>query len=288
MPCNYNTLTNFQCNFYGKIDIIDKKAFKYFSLLIAMNPYLKRKIVRKNNASFEEMEDFVAVEKKLRVSINGKEFISLYCTPSMIKELVIGFFLTEGIIKGEFCAEKINIEYNEDIMVDIPVEGDVVTEGMVITSGCIGGITFTPKRVSGAIKDDFSVYSGTLKILFKEFHLKSEIFRLTGGVHSAALSDGREILVFAEDIGRHNAVDKVIGYSILKKIPFAGKLILVSGRLSSEIVSKCSRWSIPILASRAAPTDLAIKIAEKTGVTLVGFVRGDRLNVYTNSQRIKR
>jgi FdhD protein len=88
------------------------------------------------------------------------------------------------------------------------------------------------------------------------------------------------------DIGRHNAVDKVIGYSILADISFRGKLMVVSCRISSEIVSKCARWGIPIIASRAAPTDLAIEIAQKTGVTLVGFVRGDSLNVYTHEQRI--
>ncbi|HKZ56668.1 MAG TPA: formate dehydrogenase accessory sulfurtransferase FdhD, partial [Thermodesulfovibrionales bacterium] len=142
------------------------------------------------------------------------------------------------------------------------------------------------KRVFGVIKDAFSIDAGILKTLFKEFQQRSEIFRLTGGVHSAALSDGEKILVFAEDIGRHNAIDKIIGYSILEKIPFAGKLILVSGRLSSEIVSKCSRWGIPIVASRAAPTNLAIEIAETSGITLIGFVRGERINIYTNPQRI--
>lgn len=251
-----------------------------------MNPYALRKILKKHGASFEEIEDYIVVEKKVRVSVNGKEVISLYCTPSMIKELIIGFFLTEEIIKGEFCAEKINIEYGNDIMVDIPVEGDISTDGMTITSGCIGGITFAKKRL-GTIKDAFSITAGMLKILFKEFQQRSEIFRLTGGVHSAALSDGEKILVFAEDIGRHNAVDKVIGSAILESIPFVKKLILVSGRLSSEIVSKCSRWGIPILASRAAPTDFAIEIAETSGITLVGFVRGDRMNVYANPQRIR-
>jgi len=251
-----------------------------------MNPYTIRKILKKYGTSFEEIEDYIVIEKKVRVSVNGKEVISLYCTPSMIKELIIGFFLTEGIIKGEFCAEKINIKYGEDIMVDIPVEGDISTEGMTITSGCIGGITFPQKRVFGVIKDAFSIDAGILKTLFKEFQQRSEIFRLTGGVHSAALSDGEKILVFAEDIGRHNAIDKIIGYSILEKIPFAGKLILVSGRLSSEIVSKCSRWGIPIVASRAAPTNLAIEIAETSGITLIGFVRGERMNIYTNPQRI--
>ena len=251
-----------------------------------MNPYIKRKILKKHGISFEDTEDCIAIEKKLRVSVNGKEFISLYCTPLMIRELIVGFFLTEGIIKGKFCADEINIKYGDEIIVGIPAVGEVLTEGMVITSGCIGGITFASKKDFEKIADSFFIDTGALKAIFKEFHNRSELFRLTGCVHSAALSDGKQILVFAEDIGRHNAVDKVIGCSILENIPFSGKLMLVSGRLSSELVSKCSRWGIPILASRTSATDLAIEIAETTGVTLIGFVRGDRLNVYTNAQRI--
>lgn len=251
-----------------------------------MDPYIRRKVIKKLDTSLEEIEDSVAVEKKLRISVNGNEVISLYCTPLMIRELVVGLFLTEGIIKGQFCAEKISIRYEDEILVDIPADGDVSTEGMVITSGCVGGITSTRKKDFEKVKDDFFIDPATIKAIFKEFQQRSELFRLTGCVHSAALSDGKEILVFTEDIGRHNAVDKVIGYSILENIPFAGKLMLVSGRLSSEIASKCARWCVPIVASRTAPTDLAIEIAEKSGVTLVGFVRGDRLNVYTNAQRI--
>jgi FdhD protein len=90
----------------------------------------------------------------------------------------------------------------------------------------------------------------------------------------------------AEDIGRHNAVDKVVGYCLLEGIPMQDKIILVSGRLSSEIATKCARWDIPIVVSRAAPTALAVDIAEKRGITMVGFMRGKRLNIYTHPERI--
>ncbi|MEW6163215.1 MAG: formate dehydrogenase accessory sulfurtransferase FdhD [Nitrospirota bacterium] len=250
-----------------------------------MNPHIKRKVMKRQGASFEETEDYIAVEKRLRVSVNGKDVISLYCTPLMIKELVIGLFLTEGIIE-EIRPEELSIVYGEEIIVDIPVAGDALTEGMTITSRCIGGVTFNKKRNFEKVTDDFSLEVGALKGISEGFQQRSELFRLTGCFHSAALSDGERILAFAEDIGRHNVVDKVIGYSILEDIPFTGKLMLVSCRLSSEIASKCSRWGIPIVASRAAPTDRAIEIAETSGITLVGFVRGDRMNVYTNAWRI--
>lgn len=252
-----------------------------------MNPYIKRKILKKQDNSFGEIEDHIAIEKRLRVSVNGKEVISLYCTPSMIKELVVGFFLTEGILDGKFCLDEISIkDVGEEIAVDIPAKGEIGTEGLTVTSGCVGGLTFNRKRDFEKINDSFSIEVAAIETVFNEFQKRGKLYRLTGCVHSAALSDGTKILAFAEDIGRHNAVDKVIGHSILEEIPFTQKLMLVSGRLSSEIASKCSRWGIPVLASRTAPTDLAIRIAEKSGVTLVGFVRGERMNIYTNTDRI--
>ena len=250
-------------------------------------PYIKKKITRRHNASVEETEDNVATEAKIRISVNDKETIRLYCTPLRIRELVVGLLLTEGILKGGFCADKITIDYGDEITVNVPAEGDVFIEGMVITSGCIGGITFTGKTYPEKISDDCVFEAGEIRSVFRDFQQRAELFRLTGCVHGAALSDGREILVFAEDIGRHNAVDKVVGHCILENVPFAGKMVLVSGRLSSEMVSKCARWSVPVIASRTAPTDLAVDIAEKSGITLIGFIRGERMNIYTNAHRVR-
>ncbi len=252
-----------------------------------MNGFIKRKIHKNTGNSFQELEDPVALEKRLRISVNGKEILSLYCTPLMVRELVVGMFMTEDIIKGGWCAERMTIEYKDDVFVDIPAEGEVMTEGAVVTSGCIGGITF-PKRLSLRKTDDsFHIEAAALKDLFRKFQNASELYKLTGCVHSAALSDGHEVLCLAEDIGRHNAVDKVIGHAILEQIPFDGKIMLASGRLSSEIVSKCAKWGVPVVASRTSPTSLAVDIAEQSGVTVVGFIRADRFNIYTHPERIQ-
>ena len=250
-----------------------------------MDPYIKRKILKKHDSSFEEGEDYIAVEKKLKVFVNGKEIISLYCTPSMIKELVAGFFLTEGILKDKILTDKMRIAYDEEIKVDISVDENIFKEG-VVPSRCLGGFTLNKNINFKKVIDDFSITAESLKTIFYKFQQKSELFKLTGCFHSAALSDGERILIFADDVGRHNVIDKVIGYSIINDITLAKKLMLVSCRLSSEIVSKCSSFGISIIASRAAPTSLAIEIAEKSGSTLIGFLRGDRMNVYTNPQRI--
>ncbi|MCC6347566.1 MAG: formate dehydrogenase accessory sulfurtransferase FdhD [Nitrospirales bacterium] len=251
-----------------------------------MQSFIKRTIFKNAGETLQEQEDFVAVEKRLRVSVNGKELLSLYCTPMMVRELVVGMFMTENIIKGGWCAERMSIEYGDDVSVDIPAEGEVSLEGAVITSGCIGGITFPKRMTLEKTEDPFRIRADALKHLFRKFQNSSELYKLTGCVHSAGLSDEEHILCIAEDIGRHNAVDKIIGYALLESIPFEGKIMLASGRLSSEIVSKCAKWGIPVVASRTAPTSLAVDIAGKNGVTVVGFIRADRLNIYTHPHRI--
>jgi FdhD protein len=129
---------------------------------------------------------------------------------------------------------------------------------------------------------------GEILALTRDFQHRSETFRATGGVHSAALCDTSNILVFNEDIGRHNALDKVFGECLLNGIPTDDRLVITSGRISSEILLKVARRNIPVLVSKSAPTNLGVKMANELGVTLVGFVRGKRANVYTNTWRVNR
>jgi FdhD protein len=253
-----------------------------------MESYIKRTIWKNSGDGFAEAEDPVAIEKRLRILINGKETLSMYCTPLMIRELVVGMLMSENIIDGKWCGDRMSIVYGEDVTVDVPADGEVSTDGAVITAGCIGGITF-PKRAALQKTDDpFTIGAERLKEIFRDFQKLSGLHQLTGCIHSAGLSDGETVLCIAEDIGRHNAVDKVIGYAIIEDIPFAGKMMLASGRLSSEIVAKCARWGIPVVGSRTSPTSLAADIAAKCGITVVGFIRGDRFNVYTHPRRIVR
>ena len=241
----------------------------------------------KGNTS-EEVEDHVAIEKKVRISVNGKHALSLYCSPQMIREFVAGVVFNEGLISGGWCAERMAIEYGGEINVDIPADGTISEGEKTVTSGCAGGISLGRKLPDEKIEDSSVFDISDIIRLYREFQIKSEGYRSTGGVHSAALAETGGLIVFTEDIGRHNAVDKVIGYALLEGIGFAGKIMLASGRLSSEIVSKCSRCGIPLIISRAAPTSLSVEIAEKSGLTLIGFARGDRMNVYTGRQRIRR
>lgn len=251
-----------------------------------MEVYKNVRIMRLKGGASETVEDPVAVEKRLNVSINGRKVMSLYCTPLMLRELVTGLIHNEGLISGEWCADRMRIEYGEEILVDLPSSGTVNAGEQTLTSGCAGGISTMRAMPGKALRDAVTFSAGLVRALFRNFQQRSELYRLTGGIHSAALSEGTGISAFAEDIGRHNAVDKVIGYCLLENIPFQGSLMMVSGRLSSDIVHKCYACRIPVLVSRASPTSLAVDIAGKAGITLVGFLRGERMNVYTSAQRI--
>ena len=137
------------------------------------------------------------------------------------------------------------------------------------------------------VSADTRVSAQSIIQLTNEVQSMSDLFRSTGGAHAAALCEGDRVLVFKEDIGRHNAVDKVFGECLIKDVETDGKIFLTSGRISSEILLKTVRRGIAIVASRSAPTSLAVQFAEKAGIALVGFVRGRRMNIYSNAYRIE-
>jgi len=175
------------------------------------------------------------------------------------------------------------------ILKKLPNGFDEIAQRKTITSGCGKGVTFS----DGAGLERLPVKTMRVKVtaayiraLLKEFRSISNLFQKTGGVHSAALADRNGISLFSEDIGRHNAVDKIIGKAFLTNTPLEDKILLSSGRISSEIMTKVIRNKIPILVSRTAPTCMSLTYAEDHGITLVGFARGNRMNIYTHPQRI--
>ncbi|RQD74048.1 MAG: formate dehydrogenase accessory sulfurtransferase FdhD, partial [Candidatus Syntrophonatronum acetioxidans] len=126
-----------------------------------------------------------------------------------------------------------------------------------------------------------------ISTLMKDLQKRADLFRQTGGVHSSALGTAEGIISFCEDIGRHNAVDKLLGECIDKEISLEDKMLITSGRLSSEILLKAAKIGIPVLLSRAAPSSLSVELARKLGITMVGFIRGKRMNIYAGEWRIK-
>jgi FdhD protein len=245
-------------------------------------------IYKVQNGEGAPAADMVAVEEPLALHVNGRKVVTLLYTPPMAIELALGYLLSEGLINSRDDVRSLSLRKGR-VVIDIKADVPSDYAGGTVTSGCGGGLVAAYPE---ALKKTKKVKSGTSISRTKVFELAdtfrkmSALFEETGGVHSAALSDGSGIILFADDVGRHNAADKVFGSCLIKGIEAAGKLLLTTGRVSSEIVLKCARNGIPVIISRSAPTSLAVSWAERFGITLVGFVRGKRMNVYTNPERI--
>jgi len=253
-----------------------------------------RTIVRIDRDGTREQEDLIITEHALTITLNDRQFVTMLCTPSDLEALGLGFLLSEGIISSTEDIESLSLSDDGSELKVYLKDDTILAEELfakrAITSGCGRGSIFY--NVLDAL--DFQEVSSDVKVpaeavirLASESQSMSSLFKSTGGAHSAALCDADAILVFKEDIGRHNAVDKVFGECLVKEIKTDGGILLTSGRISSEMLLKSVRRRIPVVASRAAPTSLAVQFAEKAGITLIGFVRGQRMNVYSNRHRIQ-
>jgi len=253
----------------------------------------KLTIQRVTKEGKKDSEDMVTMELPLTIILNNKELVTLLCSPADLKYLAIGFLSSEGLLKSKDAIKKITVDDRRGVVrVQTERDNEHASELLfkrLITSGCGRGASFySAADVQGQVKIASQIGISALEILtlVKEFQHRSQVYRTTGGVHSAALCDTNNILIFSEDIGRHNAIDKIFGECILKDIPTEDRIIITSGRISSEILLKVSKRNIPILVSKSAPTNLGVRLANDLGVTLIGFVRGERMNVYANGWRI--
>jgi len=250
-------------------------------------------ILRITEQGRNEGKDTVVAESYLTIVLDSQELVTLLCSPTKLDYLAVGFLASEGFIKSKDEIEKIIID-DERGIAQVTTRGAVdhaahISSGRFIaSSGGKGFRSYHTLDVSGRaeIKSYLQVRAPEVFALMEEFGQRSKVFQATGGVHSAALCDITNILIFSEDIGRHNAVDKIFGECILKDISTDDRIILTSGRVSSEILLKVARRNIPILLSKSAPTNLAIKLAADLGMTLIGFARGRRMNVYSVAWRI--
>ncbi len=250
-------------------------------------------ILRLKGESGEKVEDVVTREFPLTIILNNEELVTLLCTPKDLNYLAIGFLFSEGLLETKDEIKNVLVDDRRGVArVETNEEKTPANEifKRIITSGCGRGASFyraTDMQNQTKIESRTEISADEVYSLVKEFQHRSEVFQATGGVHSAALCDAASILVFNEDIGRHNAIDKIFGECLLKDIPTDGRMVITSGRISSEILLKVARRNVPILISKSAPTNLGVKLAGDLGITLLGFVRGKRMNVYTNDWRIK-
>ncbi len=240
-----------------------------------------------------KMSDYVAEEKPLNIFLNRTHYATIFCSPSNMKELAFGNVLSEGILKS--IEEVVEITLNEDVC-HINLRTDVDLEkrlkllknlSRIVLSACgsKGSYHFSGKLPQ--IESNLSVKAEVILDCVNRLNSIAETFRKTGGVHVAAIcrSDGT-LVAFAEDVGRHNAVDKVIGMGAMSRTDFGDCFLALSGRLTGDIVSKAARVGLPIIASLSAAIDSGISIANDIHLTLVGFVRGKRMNIYTFPERV--
>lgn len=266
-----------------------------------------------DEGGIDVVDGAVINETRWRLYVNRRLVVSFMCTPKDMHHLALGFLHAEGFIQA--LTEVISLKVYEDehrvywFMPDLGLDGpfdlQVCEESVgaidvrlthslpetlgpqVLTSGCGGGITFQDlERVGQPLVSQLTVTPSQLMSLIRQLNEQAHLYRAVRGVHTSALADAEQLLVVAEDIGRHNTLDKIRGACLLRNIQAHDRIILTTGRISSEMITKAVKLGAPILVSRTSPTALAVRLAQAWGVTLIGYARGRRLNVYTGAERL--
>ena len=267
----------------------------------------RRRATHLSGSDATQRPETLVVEEPLEIRLNGSPLTVTMRTPGSDIELAQGFLLTEGVITGR--ADVLTVRYcrgagedglNTYNVLDVQLAPGVrlpdvdVRRNFYTTSSCgicgKASLEAVATITSHSPGDDPAVIAAeTVTALPGRLRAAQKVFASTGGLHAAGLftTDGT-LVVAREDIGRHNAVDKVIGWAIEQnRIPLAGMVLLVSGRASFELVQKAVMAGVPVMAAVSAPSSLAVELAEQSGVTLAGFLRGDSMNVYSRPDRIK-
>lgn len=253
---------------------------------------LPQKTIEYERFEFKKWEHFnseTIVEMPVSLTVNGQVWISFMCTPVDLEALAVGFLYNEEIIESMDDVADVRVcEHgdNVDVWLNQAVEQPANWRR---TSGCTGGVT----AVDLLAKPNVSFAESRLEVkpeaicdLVERLFQSQLLYRETGGVHTSALSDGEKVILVAEDIGRHNTLDKIAGLVLMKNIQPKNRILITTGRISSEMLQKAARIQAPILISRTSPSSLSIEMAERYGITLIGYARKHRFNVYSNSWRV--
>jgi len=241
---------------------------------------------------FKKWKSFDAetiVEAPVSLTVNGQPWITFMCTPVALEAMAVGFLYNEGIIdRMDEVADVRLCEHGDNV--DVWLEHTVPQPASWRrTSGCTGGVTAVDALARLDVSFNGSgplILPGTIQKIVEILFEAQELYRETGGVHTSALTDGERLIFSAEDIGRHNTLDKIAGLCLMNDVWPATRILISTGRISSEMLQKAARLGAPVVISRTSPSSLSIEMAERYGITLIGYARRQRFNVYSNPQRI--
>jgi len=239
-------------------------------------------ISRWSGGSWKLMEDVVVCEYVLTVYMNSRRLVKLHCLPEHLDELIAGYLRVGGFISTNSDLVRLEIDSQQGTAQVYTATN--ASARPALTSGLADGQDSSRLKVGRAT---FGLKPEQVLFLIKELQRCSTLFKLTGGVHSAGLGTAQELILYRQDIGRHNAVDKIIGSMLLRSIKPEDKALVLSGRISADIVLKAATAELPLLLSPSAPTHLAVDLARRLGITLVGFARNTRLSIYSEAWRVK-
>jgi FdhD protein len=233
-------------------------------------------------------EGGVIEEATVSIYVNGQEVATVMCSPLDQEALAVGFLYNEGVIQSlaDIGLVKANLPRN---VVDVLLKQAEFSppRRMILTSGCGGGVTLGyMTETYPALESDFATTAEVIFRRMRDLQGEARLYQQVRGVHAAVLADQTRVLVSAEDVGRHNAVDKIAGKALQAGFDTRDHIILTSGRISSEMLTKARRMNVPLVASRTAPTSTAVKLAEAWNICVVGYVRGGSLRVYTHPWRL--
>ena len=244
-------------------------------------------VYRYANGVFSREKIPVVREVAFRILVENKELATLMCTPMKLRELALGFLAFERVIDSLGDVKSLDVdeaEFEACIELNRPLPP---SRRRILTSGCTGGVTFhldigdyTPVRTQSTLNPE------AVPLLMDLLIEAAELYRQSRGIHAAALSDGERLLAVAEDIGRHNTLDKLRGEAIVRGIDPREHILVSSGRISSEMLRKAAQMRVPFVISRTSPTSLSIDLAKRLGITLVCYASHDQFTVYAHPEGI--
>lgn len=260
-----------------------------------MDRILGYEVIRIEEDIKSHFNELLVCEYPLTIFLNKRKIATLLCSPENLKELALGFLRTQQLIEKIEDIKQFKLDEVEGVVEVETVNRDISAKKFYSKMVCLESIeeysniypSFLDSLECESVESNIVLPSEKVYEFMDKNLNYSEVYRKTRGVHSVALCDTENIIAICEDVARHNALDKIIGQSVMKNTFLKDKIIIISGRLSLEIVLKAAKMQIPIVIAKSSPTSLSVELAKKLNITLVGFVRGKKMIIYANGHRIK-